>query len=95
MVLVITPFTWHSVHLSSLIIFLSSGQISRLSLGGGTRRGKMIRRMLAAVVTNALAFRFNVVTNALAFRFNWTGKSPKRDFKETLMQDCVFGELVD
>ena len=55
-----------------------------LSLVGGTSRESMIRRMLSATMTNGLACRFN-----------WAGKSPKRAFKETIMQDCMFGELAD
>ena len=27
--------------------------------------------------------------------FNWAGKGPKRAFKDTLMQDCMFGESAN
>ena len=44
----------------------------------------MIRRMLSAVLTNNLASKFN-----------WAGKGEKRGLKETLMQDCMFGESIE
>ncbi|CAL8313907.1 unnamed protein product [Arctogadus glacialis] len=39
----------------------------------------MIRRMLSATMANRVACIFN-----------WAGKGPKRAFKDTLMQDCMF-----
>ena len=44
----------YTVHCSTLSISLFSVKITCLSLGGGTSRGQMIRRMLAAIMTNAL-----------------------------------------
>ncbi|CAL8406469.1 unnamed protein product [Arctogadus glacialis] len=54
-------------------------QITRLALVGGTNAENMIRRMLSATMANRVACIFN-----------WAGKGPKRAFKDTLMQDCMF-----
>ncbi|CAL8339236.1 unnamed protein product [Boreogadus saida] len=53
--------------------------ITRLALVGGTNAENMIRRMLSATMANSVACIFN-----------WAGKGPKRAFKDTLMQDCMF-----
>ncbi|XP_013887246.1 uncharacterized protein LOC106534965 [Austrofundulus limnaeus] len=62
--------------------------IARLALVGGTNSDHLIRRMLATVLTNTLASRFN-----------WAGKKDKRfseskkPFKDTTLQHCIFGEV--
>ncbi|CAL8298710.1 unnamed protein product [Boreogadus saida] len=58
--------------------------IARLALVGGTSSTCMIRRMLATVLTNGLACKFN-----------WAGKTctqrdAKQPFKDTALQDCMF-----
>ncbi|CAL8301803.1 unnamed protein product [Arctogadus glacialis] len=54
-------------------------EITRFALVGGTNAENMIRRMLSATMANRVACIFN-----------WAGKGPKRAFKDTLMQDCMF-----
>ncbi|CAL8234486.1 unnamed protein product [Arctogadus glacialis] len=53
--------------------------ITRFALVGGTNAENKIRRMLSATMANRVACIFN-----------WAGKGPKRAFKDTLMQDCMF-----
>ncbi|MED6253389.1 hypothetical protein ATANTOWER_028231 [Ataeniobius toweri] len=56
--------------------------VTRLALVGGTNADSMIRRMLTATLANSLASTCN-----------WKGKGQKRAFKDTLLQDCMFGEF--
>nr|XP_023667562.1 uncharacterized protein LOC111843860 [Paramormyrops kingsleyae] len=55
--------------------------IAHLALVGGTTSDSMIRRMLATALSNPLACHLN-----------WAGKGNKQPFKQTIMQDCMFGE---
>ncbi|CAL8383902.1 unnamed protein product [Arctogadus glacialis] len=59
-------------------------KMARLALVGGTSSTCMVRRMLATVLTNGLACKFN-----------WAGKTctqrdAKQPFKDTALQDCMF-----
>ncbi|KAG5281641.1 hypothetical protein AALO_G00047120 [Alosa alosa] len=58
--------------------------IARLAMVGGTSSTCMIRRMLAAALTNGLACKFS-----------WAGKAYKHSeaklpFRDTCLQDCMF-----
>ncbi|KAJ8363062.1 hypothetical protein SKAU_G00118930 [Synaphobranchus kaupii] len=56
--------------------------VSRFAMVGGANIDVVVRRMLSAALTNQLACSFN-----------WAGKGTKRAFKETLVQDCMFGAV--